>query len=374
VAAIPSPQYPEWTAGDEVDHVGAARQHLQTVFSEASLNPSSLEMTLLEAFAVVLGPVAVSFQKAPAAIMEHFMGLYAMRRYEGRKAVGKVKFRVSDAEPMVTIPSGTQLRRSFSDFAGALDFYTTEDVVIYTTETLEGEAWMEAAEFGTAYNGVNSGTPLETVNYMLQVDSIAVSETTRAGDDQESDASFEERSRAMLGRQTAALVFADQFESAALTREEVGRAVTINNWKADTATSVTGNVTVAVTDTTGNPLPPASRDAIRSYMQAQVLASLVVHVVDPNYTTVNLTVTVEAAPGTNHAEVATAVQDELTRRLDPMRWRWWSTITNLDIATWIDDVTGVARVVTVPAGVTLTGVAPLPRPGVFTVNVNAATR
>lgn len=374
MAAIPSPQYPEWVPGVEIDHVGAARAHLISALPEASLNPSSVEMTVIESLAVLLGPVALSFQRAPAAIVEHFMGLYSLRRFEGRKAVGKARFRVTSGASMVAIPSGTPLRFTVDDYAGSLDFYTTEDIVILTQESLEGEAWIEAAEAGTAYNGVPAGASLDTVNYMLQVSSVQVSVATRAGENRESDLSFEERSRAMLSRQTSAIVYADQFEAATLTREEVGRAFAVNNWDAATATTKTGHVSVAVTDTTGQVLPLAAREEIKHDLQSQVLASLVVHVINPAYTTVNLDVTVEAAPGTNHAEVQAAVIAELRRRLDPMRWDWWNTITNIDIASWVDDVTGVARVVTVPVGLTLGGVAPLPLPGVFNITVNGASR
>lgn len=374
MAATPTPQYPEWVPGVEIDHVGASRAHLASVLPEASLNPSSVEMTLLEAMAVLLGPVALSFQRAPAAIVEHFMGLYSLRRFEGRRAVGKARFRVTSGTGMVSIPSGTPLRYNVDDYAGSLDFYTTEDIVILTQESLEGEAWIEAAEFGTAYNGVPANAPLDTVNYMMQVSSVEVAVATRAGENRETDLSFEERSRAMLSRQTSAIVYADQFEAATLTREEVGRAFAVNNWDAATATTKTGHVTVAVTDTTGQVLNPDAKDEIQQDLQSQVLASLVVHVIDPTYTTVNLDVTVEAKPGTNHAEVQAGVDAELKRRLDPMRWDWWNTITNIDIASWIDDVAGVARVVTVPTGVTLTGVAPLPLPGTFNITVNGATR
>lgn len=374
MAATPSPQYNEWVPGVEIDHVGAARTHLASVLSEASLNPSSVEMTVVEALAVLLGPVALSFQRAPAAIVEHFMGLYSLRRFEGRRAVGKARFRVSGGTPMVSIPSGTQIRYNVDDYAGSLDFITTEDIVILTQESLEGEAWIEATEYGTAYNGVPAGATLDTVNYMMQVSAVEVAVTTRAGENRETDLSFEERSRAMLSRQTSAIVYADQFEAATLTREEVGRAFAVNNWDAGTATSKTGHVTVAVTDTTGQVLTPDQKDEIQHELQSQVLASLVVHVVNPAYTTVNLSVTVEAKPGTNHAEVQAGVDAELKRRLDPMRWDWWNTITNIDIASWIDDVAGVARVVGVPAGITLAGVAPLPLPGTFNITVNGATR
>lgn len=375
MAATNSPQYPEWQVGVEIDHVNAGRTHLRSMFSEAHLAPSSVEMTLLESLAVILGPVAYSYQRAPAAVVEHLMGLYGVRRHQGRKAVGKAKFTISTGTAMETIPAGTHLRYHLDDYSGALDFFTTETTTIITSESVVGEAWIEAAEPGTIYNDLPIGIPLQTVNYHMHIQSVELSMRTRGGEPVETNASFDERSRAMLSRQVRALVYAEQFEDAVITREDVGRAFAVNNYDAGTATNAIGHISLAVTDTTGYALPEYIKEEIQAELQAQVMGSISVHVIDPTYTTVGITVTVEADPGTNHADVQAAVVEELEKRLDPMKWDWWGTITGTDIATWVDDVVGVARVITVPASnIVLGGVAPLPLPGVMTVTVNESTR
>lgn len=374
MAAYGTPTYPTWAAGREIDHVTAARTHLATSFPEAHLAPSSVEMTLVESLAAMLGPVAMAYQRVPIAVVEHLMGFYGLRRYTGRRAVGKAKFTISTGTPEFQIPPGTRLRYVVGDNVGALDFYTTEAVTVLTSESRTIEVWMEAAENGTAYNGVPEGMPLDTVDYMLQVEAVEVSERTRAGEDAETAESFNTRAMAVLSRQTSALVYDDQVAAAAKAREEVGRAQAINNYNGLTGATTTGHITVAVTDTDGMGLPGEVKDAIRDELSAQVLASLVVHVIDFTYTTVNLSLTVEAATGANHAEVATAVSETLRARLDPLGWSGWNQITAYDITSWIDEVPGVARVISVPPLTTLPGVAPLPLPGTFSVTVNEATR
>ena len=374
MAATTTPQYEGWGPASEIDHVTAARTHLRSVFPEASLNPSSVEMTLIEALAVILGPVALAYQYAPAAVLEHLMGLYGLRRHQGQHAIGKARFRVTTSAPMHTIPAGTVVRYTRDDQTGTLEYVTTGALTITTSESLQGEIGIVATETGVAHNALQAGTTLAAANYLTHVQSIEVSETTHAGEGPETDASFEERATAVLARQTSALVYADQFLAAPKTREEVGRVAVINNYNAETAATAAGHITVAVTDIAGQDLTPEQRTELQEWLQGQSLASLVIHVIDPQYTTVNLSATVEAAPGSNHAEVESAVIAELTRRLNPMTWDWWTTITPMDIASWIDDVPGVFRVVDVPAGVTLTGVAPLPLPGTFTITVQEATR
>ena len=70
---------------------------------------------------------------------------------------------------------------------------------------------------------------------------------------------------------------------------------------------------------------------------------MVIHTTTPNYTVVNITVTVEAIPGANTADVEEAVRKELDRRLKPGTWDGWNNISGLDIATWVDDVPGVGK-------------------------------
>ena len=69
-----------------------------------------------------------------------------------------------------------------------------------------------------------------------------------------------------------------------------------------------------------------------------------------------------------------AVRDQLTRWLSPTTWDWWPEITPYDYVSTLDDVPGVARVITVPQTITLTGKAPLPNLGTVTVTVNPSTR
>lgn len=374
MAAYNTPQYPSWQAAYEIDHVGAARTHLRAIFPEASLAPSSVEMTVIEALASMIGPLALSYRNAPSAVVEHLMDLHGVRRYEGLPALGRARFRVSTGAARVEIGMGTRLRYVPEGGGGALDFVTTEHLLILTSESVEGEVAIEAVEDGAAYNGVPAGSRLDALDYILAVESITVAEATHSGRNLESNDSFTTRAQAVLASQTSALVYAEQFENAAVATAGVGRAFVLNNYNGATGTTATGHVSVAVTSVDGMPLPNTDKDELRAALQSEALASLVVHVLDPRYSPVNIAVTVEAVAGANLADVQTAVEDALARRLDPVAWDWWDTITALDIASWVDDVAGVARVISAPATITLPGPAPLPEAGLLTVTVNESTR
>lgn len=361
--------YPQWNPGEEPDIVGAALEWLKAALPEAEFRVASPEVALTGAWALILGDVIRRYQEAPAATARHIMGLLGVEKTAGAPAFGKARFHFTTGASTVTIPAGTILR--YNDGPGdPLEFTTTQELVRLTAESVVGEVEIRATTNGTNHNGVPAGTLLNTDGtYLLRVERIEVSEETRAGEDPETDESFDRRARAVLARQNTTLVLPTQVREAVLSRPEVGRAVVLDRYNPDTGTETPGHVTVATTDTTGLPLPTDTRDALQQWVTSQMLSSLVVHVVDPTYTDVDVTVSVTAAGGWDFYDVENGVRAALEGFLDPLAWPWWGTITRNDFVGAIDDVPGVARVTGVPEDVPLAGVAPLPRLGTVTVNV-----
>lgn len=370
-----TPTYGEWWEGQEVDMVGNAIRHLRTVFPEASLHPSSIEAALLESQAVEVGPATIALQTVQGRVIDNLMGLYRLERFPGYAAEGKARFTVSEVTDMVTIPAGTILRHYPEDSTALLEYRTVDQLVILPSESLVGEVTIEATTLGVEHNGLPVGATLNLVDYFLAVDNVTVSESPRNGEGPESNESWRERSVALLSRQVSTLVVPDNFENAALSRPEVGRATVLDLYNPATPTvSAPGHVSVAVTDSDGLPLTPREKPTLQDWLQDQALASLQVHVVDPTYTTVNPTVEVEAVRDATLDTVRRAVETTITQWINPATWAWWPEITPYDFVAAIDDVPGVARIITVPQTITLGGVAPLPKLGTVTVQVNESTR
>lgn len=276
----------------------------------------------------------------------------------------------------VKLPTGTVLRHYLASSNELREYRTVEDLLILPAESIAGEVRVEATSVGTEHNGLPVGAALDAVDsYFIDIDRFEISETPRGGEGPESNESWWERSRAQLERQVSTLVVPDQFRSAALTRGEVNRAYVLDLYNPAAPTvEAPGHVTLAVTDSEGLPLTPRERPDLEKWLQDQAMASLQVHVVDATYTTINPTVVVEAAPGATLSTVETAVRAQLARWLSPTTWEWWPEITPYDYVAALDDVAGVARVITVPSKVALTGKAPLPKLGTMTVTVNPSTR
>lgn len=368
--------YDQWIMGQEVNIAQNAVAHLKTMLPEASISPASTEAHLIESLAIMVGPIMAAHQVLPSRVVDHLMTLYGLERYPGYRAEGKVLVTVNPTATEVRIASGTVLRHYLASSNELREYRTVEDLLILPAESITGEVRIEATSVGTEHNGLPVGASLDAVDsYFIDVDRFEISETPRGGEGPESNESWWERSRAQLERQVSTLVVPDQFRSAALTRGEVNRAYVLDLYNPAAPTvEAPGHVTLAVTDSEGLPLTPRERTDLEAWLQNQAMASLQVHVIDATYTTINPTVIVEAAPGATLSIVEAAVRDQLARWLSPTTWDWWPEITPYDYVSTLDDVAGVARVITVPAKVTLTGKAPLPKLGTVTVTVNPSTR
>ena len=368
--------YDQWIMGQEVNITQNAVAHLKTMLPEASVSPASTEAHLIESLAIMIGPIMSAHQVLPSRVVDHLMTLYGLERYPGYRAEGKVRVTVNPTASEVRISAGTVLRHYLASSNELREYRTVEDLLILPAESITGEVRVEATSVGTEHNGLPVGASLDAVDsYFIDVDRFEISETPRGGEGPESNESWWERSRAQLERQVSTLVVPDQFRSAALTRGEVNRAYVLDLYNPAAPTvEAPGHVTLAVTDSEGLPLTPSERPALEKWLQAQAMASLQVHVIDATYTTINPTVVVEAVPGATRSVVEAAVRDQLARWLSPTTWEWWPEITPYDYVSALDDVAGVARVITVPSEVTLTGKAPLPKLGTVTVTVNPSTR
>ena len=368
--------YDQWIMGQEVNIAQNAVAHLKTMLPEASVSPASTEAHLIETLSIMVGPIMAAHQVLPSRVVDHLMTLYGLERYPGYRAEGKARAVVNPTVTEVRVPAGTVLRHTFSAQEGLREYRTVEDLLILPAESITGEVRIEATTVGTEHNGLPVGSSLDTDGVIFRdVDRFEISETPRGGEGPESNESWWERSRAQLERQVSTLVVPDQFRSAALTRGEVNRAYVLDLYNPAAPTvEAPGHVTLAVTDSEGLPLTPRERPDLEAWLQDQAMASLQVHVIDATYTTINPTVVVEATPGATLSVVEAAVRDQLARWLSPTTWEWWPEITPYDYVSALDDVAGVARVITVPSKVTLTGKAPLPKLGTVTVTVNPSTR
>ena len=330
----------------------------------------TVEMALIDSLSVLTGLQVAAIEVMQDNIVEQLVGLRGITRDQGIPAHGRVRFTVTGSAPVQEIPAGTMLRYTVPSTGESFDLVTVDSVAIITSEQLTGDVSVEATEVGDTPNGTPVGITLDVVDSLPFVESAVIAETLTGGAGVESDESFRSRASAGLSRFTAtALTLPEHFQSEALTRPGVGRALVLNNTTPGSSTSTPGHVTVAVADPAGEPLAPSLVTDLSDHLTGMALASLTIHVAGPSYTSVDVQATVTAAPGVAPEVVQVAVQEAVARYLNPAVWDWSPVVGQYALAAVVGAAPGVRSVVTVPGPISLPGLAPLPRVGTVTVTV-----
>lgn len=356
--------------GSEPDLLNAAVSHAQSVMPEWKPRGGNTELVLMESLAIMLGPEILAVQLVAPRMVEQLMNLYGITRNPGAPAKGRVEIQVTNSAPTQVIPAGTRLRLPLGDAIPSIDLFTDEPLTIVTSSTLRGQVSVTAEIIGTEANNSPAGSPLEVVDNLPFIESVALSEDLTGGLDVETDASFNARAASAVGRQTTTLVHPRSFELAALSILGIGRVRALDNYDpANPSAPTYGHVTVALGGPDGEPLPVAVMDETRRMLADQALASLTLHAIEADYTDLDVAVAVKGKFGWTEAEVKESVRATLAAWLSPVSWDWRSSVTQFEIVSVVSTAAGVREVVGAPDGLTLDGVAPLPRLGAVTVEV-----
>lgn len=374
-----SPDAPEAVTPDllqdlsEQDMLDLAVEHIQSRMPEWTPRAGSQEVVLVEAMVMLLTSTNFSISMVHTRVVEHLLRLQGITRDQGGPARAMVTFEVAGSQSVYEIPAGTTVRAHLQDTGESVDFTTDGRVEILTGEEMTGEVQVTATEPGRQFNGIPVGTSLDMVDNLPFVERVTLSSASAGGRDPESDAALEARAASRFGRMVTTLVMPDHFKLATLELPNVGRAHVVNAYDPTNSESSpgedAGHITVAVADNEGQPLTESERGEIEWFLAEQAIASMIIHVVDPDYTNVSVSVEVQAEPTSDSATVKEAVEARLARWLSPAQWAWGGTIRQFDIVTEINRVSGVERVISVNEDLALTGVAPLPRVDDITVTV-----
>ncbi|QJD53361.1 baseplate J protein [Arthrobacter phage StevieBAY] len=357
--------------GTESDLVEAAVTHIQSVLPDWEPQQGNTEVVLLQALALMLGPEIMAIQMLGDRVIEGVMGLYGVTRSAGTAATGRVAFTVTNSNPTQVIPLGSRLRLVVSSTGETVDLLTTEELQIITSESTTGEVNVIAEVVGDTANGMPAGTFVSTVTALPFVETAVLALPMSGGAGEETDGSFLGRAASTLARQVSTLVQPQQFEYAALTRAEVGRAKAFDSYNpAVPGSPQWGHMTVAVANQSGQAISSGVMTDIENWLTSQAIASMLVHVIAPTYTVVNLNITVKADVGQTAADVRANVEAALREWLSPVTWPWDSTVEQYAMISVVGNAAGVKSVTTVPATITLAGKAPLPTVGTINITVN----
>jgi hypothetical protein len=359
-------------------------------------SPGNLEAWLIEAVAQLAGELRDLCQLVPDSIFEYFgSSVLALPPYAAQAAVGSTNWTMIDAAGY-TVVAGTLVGISPP---GVTDIYAYETVADFTVpagQTTATAVQIRAIEAGAAASGVTGTVQmLDPIDYVA---SIALTAPTSGGVDEEASDDYLNRLSNLLTLLSPRPILPQDF--AVLVQSEVpavARATAIDLWNNSTST---GNqprcTTVALCDVNGNPCAAADKNTALALLQNAREVNFLVFVADPAYTTFDVAFTVIAYPGYVAADVANAVVANLTAYLSPQNWgvppygdtsgRSWvndTTLRYLELSQVVNQTDGVHYVQTLTfakagqtkgtADITMTGVAPLPKPGAISGTAQVET-
>ena len=256
-------------------------------------------VVLLEALSWIAAEGIFAINRLPAAVIRVLLGLFGVTLDVGAQATSTVSLRYSDGAAH-NVPAGTMLQLDMGGPAPLL--MTTTAAAALPAGGTSVTVGVVFTAFTGAPNNVAAGTALQLVNALVFLDSAALAATPAGGRYPESDASYFSRATQILQRLVATFVLPVHFQAAALQNPAVFRAHAIDNYDPTVNGSGTpgldgGHVTVAVLGPNSVLVGAADKSALLATLQAGALANLTVHLVDPQFVTVDVSVTVMPLPG-----------------------------------------------------------------------------
>ena len=365
---------------------------LETVFPEWVPNDANLETIMVEAMARMTAEARDVASAVPTDIFRYYGELVGITPQEATYATSTVTMTVIDNKGY-TILAGTQLGIQVTGDE-IVPFETLNDYVIPTGVATANNVPIQAVEIGSESSGLDAPvTLLDTLDYVLSID---LDTPTSGGVDEEDDDDYLDRLRLRLTLLTPRPILPQDFAVLARDIAGVERATAIDGYNpADQTSNNERMVSVAVVDADGEALNTTIKQQVDDYLESLREVNFIVHVIDPSYTTIDVTFNVKAIPGYTQAELETAAETAVANYLSPANWgvpqfppsgdipsqvatspQDWVNVTTvryLEVAQVLNSVIGVNYIITLTMrkgadalstnDITLTGAAPLTRPG-----------
>lgn len=271
-----------------------------------------------------------------------------------------------------TIPGNTEVILPLSN-GEFMSFFTNSPLTIVASATT-GTIQATATEYTNIANGIDIGTSLQIIDALIGIDSVESASIVAGGVLPETVESWISRGIQRFQRLVDTLVLPSHFVQAALENPAVVRANAIDNYDPNAdPPGVPGDhegfITVVVYGDNA-PLTNDQQVALKATLTASGVTNIVVNLIDPTLTEVDITVSVKVVNGYNTTAVTAAVSERLQTYLSPNTWPWAGTVRRNEIISIVDQVPGVEYVdtLTTPAAdITLSEGDTLTTPGTITV-------
>jgi hypothetical protein len=362
-----------------------------------SPSPGNLEAWLIEALAQIAGELRALTALVPDSIFAFYgESILGLPPYPATQATASTTWTAVDAAGY-TIDAGTVIAITPPASATAYAFAVSADAVIAPGQTYVPAVQCQALEAGAAQSGLTGD--VQVIDQLAFIETVTLDSPTTGGQDAETTDAYLARLSALLTLLAPRPILPQDFAVLAQrTIPEVARAVAIDLYNPGPPidTNCPRCVSVVICDVDGQPCSPTVKAQVDSLLQSEREVNFLVFVLDPAYTTIDVSFDLQAYPGYDPTDVQTRTIAQLESYLSPGSWgippygdtsaRSWINDTEvryLEVAEQINRVDGVHYINTLAIGthggtlgqadVALTGVAPLPEAGSISGTAHAGT-
>lgn len=382
---------------EPVDLAGEAFDYIEQKVPGWLPANGNLEAWLIESLAQIASELRVLTALVPEAIFEYFgSSILGLPPYPALQATALTSWTAIDAAGY-TVDAGTVIALTPPASSSSYGFAVVEAFTIPPGQTQAAGIECRALIAGSAESGL-TGT-VAVIDSLAFVDSVTLDAPTSGGQDAETTDAYLSRLSALLTLLSPRPILPQDF--AVLAQRSiagVGRAVAIDLYNP--GPPVNANcprcVSVVVVGTDGQPVSATIKGEVDALLQSEREVNFLVFVLDPTYTTIDVTFDAVAFPGWNVADVQARTIAALENYLSPESWgvppfgdtsaRSWINDTHvryLEVAEQINRVDGIHFINSLSIGVhggamgqvdvVMSGVAPLPEPGTIAGTVEAGT-
>jgi hypothetical protein len=357
----------------------------------------NLEAWLIEALAQIAGELRALVALVPDAIFAYYgESILGLPPYPAVQATALTTWTANDTAGY-QVDAGTVIAVTPPASQTGYAFTVDAGFVIPAGSTSVSGVSCSALEAGAAASGL-TGT-VDVIDALAFISTVTLDAPTSGGSDAETSDAYLARLSALLTLLSPEPILPQDFAVLAQrTIPEIARAVAIDLYNP--GPPVDANcprcVSVAICDNGGEPCSPEVKGEADALLQAQREVNFLTFILDPTYTTVDVSFSVMSYPGFDPNDVASRVIAQLETYLSPATWgvppygdtsaRSWINATEvryLEVAEQVNRVDGVHYIVTLgiaasggslgQADVALGGVAPMPRPGSIIGTATAET-
>lgn len=323
---------------DSQDIFEAAVQTLRLRLPEWTPREDGTEVLLLEAMAQEVAEASFAINRLPSTVMMSMLSLFGLTRHDGSFPTTVITITVNATG--LTIPAGARFVLNTAVYDTPVIFTTTEAAYFNNTTMVDVAA--EANVLTDELYSVPVGTKVFAVETNNALEGAVIGGSIVGGSAPETDKDWMDRAVGHFQRLVSTLVTPEHFRVAALDYEPVTRAKVLDLYDPEVGTvgSSPGHVTVAVYGQ-NRTLTSQEKATLTSDLRARAIASLQIHVVDPQITAVDVEATIGYMPNATKNEVDSDIRKAVIEFLSGSTWDVTSKIRRNEIITAISNVKGV---------------------------------